>query len=62
MHESMKTRPTCAIVFASASLKRVFCISSSVLPNALRSRAYAVVSSTARSMTATPVSATSVRS
>ena len=39
MQESMKTRPTCARVFASASRKRVFCISRSALPNAWRSRA-----------------------
>src|SRR5437899_2101271 len=62
MHESMKTRPTCAIVFASASLKRVFCISISDLPNAVRSRAYSVVILTARSITAAPYKATMTRS
>ncbi|MNE69386.1 hypothetical protein D3C80_1651060 [compost metagenome] len=38
------------VVCISASLKRVFCMSSNGLPNSLRSLVYLMVSSTARSM------------
>ncbi|MCY1447233.1 hypothetical protein D9M71_638420 [compost metagenome] len=62
MQSSMKAWAMVTVVFASASLKRVFCSSSEALPNSLRLRTYSAVSARARSMVPRPPRAMIMRS